>query len=43
MKIFVIEGKCGEYDDYRECIVKAFRNEKSGQKYVDKLNKWVSK
>ena len=36
MKIYMVQGSAGEYEDYRTWLVKAFVSEKSAQDYSQK-------
>ena len=42
MKIYVVEGSCGEYSDHREWPVHAYANELLAQAKVQELTEWAN-
>ena len=40
-KIFIVEGRTGEYSDSRDWPVKAFASEAAANELVDKLVAWL--
>jgi hypothetical protein len=39
--LYVVIGSEGEYEDYREWMVKAFKDEQKAQTYRDKCQRWI--
>jgi len=35
--IYIVVGECGEYDDYRDWVVKAFRSEERADEFVKEV------
>lgn len=42
-KIYLVQGNCGEYSDYREWVVCAYRDEKLAQAHVVSAKEWLQK